>query len=212
MKMKLLPLSLLFAFTSIYSQTNTVKKDNFNQEEYDLFVKGEQHQTVTEGEDAQFTVLLSNAQQHDILVHYKVIANTASLEHDIIVPSVKSFNIPAGKKTATIHIPTVNDGISEGDETFTIEIVEGTNTKTKKKLNNKKLIRTRTISDRDTNSSLVSFYQNNGVIQSTPSANKIEVRNVNGILVDNESLSEGIYFVNAIFDNNTVSKTIAVKY
>lgn len=213
MKIKKLPLiayNLILVSTLSFGQNKAKNIGSFNKAEYNVFVAEEQHQTVIEGEDAQFTVLLSRIQKYDIKVTYKIIAKTASLDNDIKVPAVKSFIIPAGKKRATIHIPTINDGISEQDEEFAIEIIKGINTKTKRKLNNTKLIRTRTIVDRQLGDNLLTFYHDHGTIKSNPAADSIEVRNFNGILIPNKNLSSGTYFINAVVKNKTITKTIIV--
>lgn len=206
MKTKILApaLALLFCYTG-YSQKD--KCNCFNKEEYKAFVKKEQHQTVVEGQDAELTVLLSRIHKEDIVITYTIKGETANTNTDIVVPEIKSFIIPKGETQATIHIPTVADNISELDETFTIEIMEGTTAIGKKKLNNNKLIRTRTIVDAKSNASQVEVYMDNGVIKTKPASNNIEVRNFNGISINNNNLNPGIYYIKANLENETISKT-----
>ncbi len=193
-----------------FSQQKAGKCNCFDKEEYNAFILKEQHQTVVEGNDALVTVILNKVQKDDITVSYKIVPGTAKINDDIIVPEINTFTIPAGQTKATVHIPTVKDRFSELDETFTVEIVEGYNAVTNKKLNNNNLLRTRTIVDKGSNTTAVSIYTDNGVVKTSPASKDIEVRNVNGILIHNKNIKRGTYFINAVVENKTISKTIIV--
>ncbi len=204
---KLTIVALLVAATS-FAQKD--KCNCFDKEVYKAFVAKEQHQTVLEGEDAELTVLLSKKQKVDVLITYKITGTTANIENDIEIPKTNSFVIPAGKTQATIHIPTIYDNKSELDETFTIEILEGIKTDTKKKLNNNKLIRTRTIVDRNTDYSAIKVYSEDGVIKTNPAASSVVVRNLNGGTLRNQHLKAGIYLINATVNEKAISRTISI--
>jgi|GEM_PF-6240306 len=193
-----------------FSQEKSRKCNCFDKEEYKAFVLKEQNQTVVEGNDALITVILNKVQKDDITVSYKIVPGTATINDDIIVPAINTFTIPAGKRKATVHIPTVKDNFSELDESFTIEILEGINSKTNKKLNNNNLIRTRTIVDGSSKINSLRIYTDNGIFKTKPTAKIIEVRNVNGILIQNKDIKRGTYFINAVLENQTISKTIIV--
>ncbi len=209
MKTRILTTALAITLSiSGYSQ-----KDHcncFNKEEYKTFVKNEQNQTVIEGQDAELTVLLSKKQKEDIIITYKVTGETANVKKDITLPASNTFRIPAGETQATIHIPTVYDNSNELDETFTIEIIEGITATTKKKLNNNKLVRTRTIIERTSNISDIKIYRENGIIKTTPATSDIEVRNMNGILIPNKNINTGVYFIKATSNKSVISKTVAL--
>ena len=88
--------------------------------------------TVTEGNSASFTVTLSEVAAKDIVIKWTTLNGTAiggdggtitSTQGDFKkFPTEQTLTIPAGSKTGTIVVPTVNDTIDEGDETFQVQI------------------------------------------------------------------------------------------
>lgn len=206
MKKTILALSLSIITGFSFAQK---KHHSFNEEEYKTFVEAEEYQTVVEGQDAQFTVLLSKVTNEDIKVTYTVHSGTAKIGKDFTIPKVQSFIIPKGEKQSTIHIPTIQDHFNESDETFTIEVLEGVKIKSKKKLNNTKLIRKRTIVQ-NTNTNYNTFFVEEHSIQTNPTADEIEVRNMNGILIPNQNLRPSTYLVKALINDQYVTKTIMI--
>ena len=79
--------------------------------------------TVVEGTDAfaNFTVTLSAASDEDVTVTFTVDNGTAILTDDYTEPTL-SITILAGNTTGTIAVGIVNDGISEPQEGFTVNI------------------------------------------------------------------------------------------
>ncbi|MGY5351675.1 hypothetical protein ACXGQW_03780 [Wenyingzhuangia sp. IMCC45533] len=207
MKKKYTLLLATLISVSLFAQKDHCKC--FDKETYAAFVKSEQHQNVTEGNDAELTVLLSKALDEDITITYEVIGASANIKTDIELPANNTFTIPKGQTQATIHIPTNNDGIRELDETFTIKILSGVTATTKKSLNNNNLVRTRTIIDSNSETLKTSFYLKNGKIKSDSDLDYIEVRNFNGILLQNQNLSKGVtYLIKAKSNNQSVIKTV----
>lgn len=82
---------------------------------------------VSESEDAEVTVALSRASEKDVTVSYATEAEADRLsavpDRDY-VESTGTVTIPAGERTATIHIPTLDDVKYERDETFVVRMGE----------------------------------------------------------------------------------------
>jgi hypothetical protein len=87
---------------------------------------------VTEGNSATFTVTLSDVSGVDTIIHWKTKDGGAiggdggiitSTSGDFKAFAEQTLVIPAGSKTATIVIPTVNDSIDEDNEDFQVVIL-----------------------------------------------------------------------------------------
>ncbi len=79
--------------------------------------------TVAEGNNATYTLTLSNAPQTDVVVKLSY-SGTASNGADYI--GVATVTIKANSNQATFTIPTLKDNIAEGTEQFTIKIDSAT--------------------------------------------------------------------------------------
>ena len=207
MNWKILAIGLV-TFSSLSAQKKDCKC--FNPEEYQKFVASEKHQTVIEGEPALFTLLLNRVLEDDVIVTYKVISGSATINQDFYSTETGEVTIAKGKTKGFIKIPTVKDHTNEGEETFTLELLEGKNARTGKLLNNNKLIRTRTIVD-NFNSDAVQVYEKNGTFYSLPTYSDIEVRNINGELIPNSNLTTGTYFVKITIEGEVIKKQILVQ-
>ena len=74
--------------------------------------------TVTEGEDAAFTVRANPAPKQDLTVDLTVIENTSEFYGDFVAPGdegAKTVTIPAGKTSASYTVATDNDSMDETD-------------------------------------------------------------------------------------------------
>ena len=76
---------------------------------------------VVEGGRARFDVSLSAPAPQPISFSIQTLAQTASAGSDFVVKS-GTRQIAAGATEARLWVPTVDDAIVEGDETFEIEI------------------------------------------------------------------------------------------
>ncbi|MGD8170436.1 Calx-beta domain-containing protein, partial [Vibrio sp. TRT 21S02] len=96
--------------------------------------------SVSEGDDAVFTVSLSQAADTDVTVN--LASQTGSAEADdfgtmvvttadgtVVNPNTDgSYTIPAGQTNLTVTIPTTNDTVFEGNEDFTVTATAGDGT------------------------------------------------------------------------------------
>jgi chitinase len=95
--------------------------------------------TVSEGDAATFTVSLSAASSRDVSVRYATRPGTATASRFGAVDGI--LTIPAGRTTASITVPTIDDGIVEGPQQFSLVLstaanaVLGSNTATATLLN-----------------------------------------------------------------------------
>lgn len=82
---------------------------------------------VSEGEDAEVVVALSRASEQEVTVSYATEAETDRLSaapgRDY-VETAGTVTIPAGERTGTIPISTLDDAKYEGDETFVVRMGE----------------------------------------------------------------------------------------
>ncbi len=78
--------------------------------------------TVDEGDNAVFTVSLTNPSSEDITVTFTVDDATAVVTDDYTVPATLTVTIPAGDSSASITVATVEDLIHEATETFEVNI------------------------------------------------------------------------------------------
>ena len=81
--------------------------------------------SVTEGTAATFTLVLSNATDEAVSAEWSASGVTATAGDDFTGTS-GTIAIPAQSTTATLTIPTVQDTVAEGDETFTVTLVGAT--------------------------------------------------------------------------------------
>jgi uncharacterized repeat protein (TIGR01451 family) len=79
-----------------------------------------------EGDVVVFTVSLSAASSFDITVEYDTVNGTATAASDYTAQS-NTATILAGNTSTTIGVPTTEDAVFEGDETFTVELSNSTN-------------------------------------------------------------------------------------
>lgn len=210
MKTKYLIAFLIFTYTNVINAQITSDCKCYTNEEYQNFVKAEKHQYVEEGEQAQFTVILSKIMNEDIIVNYQILDGTAKANDDFTLEN-NTFTIPKGEVKHTIYIPTTADYFTELDEDFTIEITSGITSETKTQLFNKKLIRTRTIVDKPitTTKQSTNIYFKNGSFKTTTN-NNIEVRTLQGVLLKNEALNNGTYVVKTNINNQIITETFMV--
>jgi subtilisin-like proprotein convertase family protein len=86
--------------------------------------------TVTEGNsgttNATFTVTLSAASGQPVTVDFATANNTASAPGDYTATS-GSLSFAAGETSKTITVPVIGDLISEGNETFFVNLTNATN-------------------------------------------------------------------------------------
>jgi hypothetical protein len=76
--------------------------------------------SANEGSTITFTVTLSVPTYAPVTVSLAAIAGTATTA-DYGALSATTITIPAGSTSYTVTIPTINDGIIEGNETFTVK-------------------------------------------------------------------------------------------
>ena len=77
--------------------------------------------TVTEGGAAQFTVTLSSATSTAAVVVSYTVGGTATAGTDYTAPAA-TVTLPAGAKTGTISIPTLDDSVLDPGETLTVTL------------------------------------------------------------------------------------------
>lgn len=75
-----------------------------------------------EGNTLQFTTTIDDLSPADIIIQITTTDNTATSPDDYTPPTGLTITIPAGQLTATttVDIPSIQDDIYEGDETFNI--------------------------------------------------------------------------------------------
>ncbi|HEY1140702.1 MAG TPA: Calx-beta domain-containing protein, partial [Lysobacter sp.] len=78
--------------------------------------------SVAEGDSVVFTVSLSGPSATDVSVTLNTANGTAIAPGDYIAQSGLTVTILAGNTTATVSVPTIEDTLFEGDETFTATI------------------------------------------------------------------------------------------
>ncbi|MXZ79979.1 MAG: hypothetical protein F4Z15_01090, partial [Gammaproteobacteria bacterium] len=82
--------------------------------------------SATEGNDLSFTVTLSAPVDRSVTVVYRTLVTadqTATFTADVESAS-GALVIPAGETTGTVSLKTVDDSTVEGDETFTLDLIE----------------------------------------------------------------------------------------
>ena len=82
---------------------------------------------VTEGEPARFTLSLSAASGRDVTVTASTADGTAIQPDDYIARTAVGVTIPAGGRTASFDVETVDDSVTEQSETFTVALTSPTN-------------------------------------------------------------------------------------
>ncbi|MEM7034379.1 MAG: Calx-beta domain-containing protein, partial [Chloroflexota bacterium] len=82
--------------------------------------------TVTEGEDAQFSISLTQPSATDVTVTIETMNNTAQANEDYAVLADEVV-IPTGVTEQTISIPTIDDTLVETSETFFVRLVNPLN-------------------------------------------------------------------------------------
>ena len=80
---------------------------------------------VNEGEDAMFTVTLTNIPTEDVTVMYETSDDTATSPADYTAQT-DVLTIPAGMATGTIEVPTIDDTVSEENEEFIMTLTGAT--------------------------------------------------------------------------------------
>ncbi|WP_234506476.1 Calx-beta domain-containing protein, partial [Shewanella algae] len=75
--------------------------------------------SVTEGETAAFTVSIDQVADEDVVVNFTY---SGVAEDGTDFTGVASVTIPAGSTSVPLDISTINDGIYEGAEDFTVTI------------------------------------------------------------------------------------------
>ena len=83
--------------------------------------------SALEGEAVDFTVSLSTTTTEDVTVQYSTANGTATAGEDYEAASGETATIDAGELSTTVSIETLEDGIIEGDETFTVTLSNATN-------------------------------------------------------------------------------------
>ena len=80
---------------------------------------------VAEGLELSFSFTLSEAQSTDVSIQWELAQETAVAGLDYVHQS-GTVTIPANQTLAVATVETVDDGLPEGDDTFTIRVVETT--------------------------------------------------------------------------------------
>ena len=75
--------------------------------------------TVTEGDEATFTVTLSDSPGADLVVDYATAAGTAGASDFAATNGTLTFDANTTTLSQTFTVPTIDDVLVEGDETFT---------------------------------------------------------------------------------------------
>ena len=73
---------------------------------------------TTEGSAAVFTITLTHASSVETIIDFVVTPKTASADDYSV--NLTSITIPASQTTATYKVETINDGLTEDTETFTV--------------------------------------------------------------------------------------------
>ena len=76
--------------------------------------------TVTEGNDAEVEVSLTNPSSETIVIEVSITGGTADSPDDYTEPQTLELTFAPGDTSETITIPTSVDGVYEGDETVTL--------------------------------------------------------------------------------------------
>ncbi|HEX5106511.1 MAG TPA: Calx-beta domain-containing protein, partial [Pirellulaceae bacterium] len=71
---------------------------------------------------AVFTVTLTGTIESDVSVDFATVAGTASADEDYTPAAGTLTFIPGGPSTQQIHVPIVNDSLSEATEKFTVQL------------------------------------------------------------------------------------------
>ncbi|MDE0360748.1 MAG: hypothetical protein OXI74_06225 [Rhodospirillaceae bacterium] len=83
--------------------------------------------TVTEGDEARFTVRVGGAESTaPVNVSYSLGGGTAKASDDYTAPNSTMVSVPAGQQTATISIQTKPDNVLEPDETLVVTLTGAT--------------------------------------------------------------------------------------
>ncbi len=82
--------------------------------------------TAEEGSPVEFPVTLSGEASSDVVLTWSTSDGTATAGDDYAEVSSGTLTIPAGATSGTLSVPTVNDALVEGDETFTVTIAGAT--------------------------------------------------------------------------------------
>ena len=77
--------------------------------------------SVNEGQAADFMIHLSAPSDRDITVTATTM-NGGAMAPDDYTHTSSTVRIPAGERSATFSVPTVEDTVAEGDETFTVRL------------------------------------------------------------------------------------------
>ena len=78
--------------------------------------------TIGEGGTLSFAVTLDKVWNTDVLVNFNVTGGTATSGSDYFAPGASSVTIFAGSQTANISINTINDGVTEPNETVNLQL------------------------------------------------------------------------------------------
>ena len=78
--------------------------------------------TVTEGDEAQFTVSLNKVWTSDVTVDWATADGTATAGSDYTARTGQTVTIAAGQQRATVTVQTIDDSDNEQDETFTVTL------------------------------------------------------------------------------------------
>ena len=78
--------------------------------------------SATEGDVVVFTVSLSAPSASDVTVTWNTADGSALAPGDYTAQSGITVTIPAGSASATVNVPSIEDALFEGDETFTATI------------------------------------------------------------------------------------------
>ena len=84
--------------------------------------------SAEEGEDVVFTVSLSKTTTEDVTVKVSTSDGTATAGTDYVAVSAQTLTIDAGEMSETVSIETVEDGLIEDPETFTLTLSSPMNT------------------------------------------------------------------------------------
>ncbi|UMM04548.1 tandem-95 repeat protein [Vibrio campbellii] len=76
--------------------------------------------SVTEGDDANFTVSIDQKSDEDVVVSFTIGGDVD--DKDYQAPTIYTVTIPAGQTTVALDITTLGDGIYEGSENLTITL------------------------------------------------------------------------------------------